>query len=678
MEDQSVLIPKIEVADKPVEVSKNTSQVEATSETESLEEKANEITQKNPKAKKMLKKIVFGVLIFLGVLILYNLISGLLLYRNALRLRDDASVLIEAAKLQDLTKIKSNLGQVKTSLNKFARTYKLISWQKFIPYVGGYISDGAHLVKAGQSGLVAGELVVETMEPYADLLGFSLEGETQVLAASTSAETTKDRIDFIVKTIPDLAPKIDDIAKEVVIIQKEISQINSDRYPEKYKSIEIRSQIKNAQDLVNEVSKFLTNGRPFLETIEYILGMDSPRTYLVLFQNDKELRPTGGFMTGYSIMKVDKATFTPVVSDDIYTLDAKYTPSITAPKPIIDYLKGPYALSPKWRLRDMNWSPDFAEAMKIVIPASEKAGVKDIDGVIAVDTQLLVNLLDVMGPIGVSGYGNFSTEIEPKCNCPQVIYELESFADVEGAVIWDPLTGKIISAPANYNNRKAIIGPLMNSIMANALGQPKEKMAPLIAAGFKSLVEKHVLLFVSDSEKQEAVANFGIGGVINQAYEEDYLHVNDANLGGRKSNMYAYEAVDQDIVVASDGTVTKTVTITYQNPEKHDGWLNSVLPTWVRVYVPKGSQLITSEGLEDTVDPYEELGKTVFSGYFELRPEGMSKVTFKYTLPFKVSKEYRMLIQKQPGTGGFLYTINLGKQMEEFMLTTDKEIKLDI
>ena len=72
--------------------------------------------------------------------------------------------------------------------------------------------------------------------------------------------------------------------------------------------------------------------------------MDSPRTYLILFQNDKELRPTGGFMTAYAIMKVDKVKFTPVLSSDIYTLDAAYKPSIPAPAPIINYIKGPYIL----------------------------------------------------------------------------------------------------------------------------------------------------------------------------------------------------------------------------------------------------------------------------------------------------------------------------------------------
>ena len=544
--------------------------------------------------------------------------------------------------------------------------------------MGTYVADGKHALVSGQAGLEAGELAITAIEPYADLLGFTGGSGNQVLAATSGEETAKDRIDFIVQAIPSLLPQIDAISAKMKIIQDEIGQINPDKYPEKIKTTEVRSKLKQAKELVSQASTFLVNGRPFLESSQYILGMDSPRTYLVIFQNDKEIRPTGGFMTGYSIMKVDKATFTPVVSDDTYTLDAKYNPEIQAPQPLIDYIKGPYALSTKWRLRDMNWSPDFATSMIQFVEAAEKAGIAEVDGVIAVDTQILVNILDVIGPIGVPGYGNFSTEIEPKCNCAQVIYELESFADNEGAVVWDPVSGKIVYAPANYNNRKAIIGPLMNSILSNALGQPKEKMAPLLEAAFKSLMEKHALFFLYDETAQKAVSGFGLGGKIDQEYSGDYLHINDANLGGRKSNLYAYETVEQDISVAGDGTVTKTVTITYQNPEKQDGWLNSVLPTWVRVYVPKGSELIQSTGLEKSTDPYEDLGRTVFAGFFKLRPEGVSKVTFEYKLPFKVSKEYKMLIQKQPGTDGFLYTVTLGKFSEEFKLKTDKELKIEI
>ncbi len=664
MAEPSILIPKIDV----------TQNVPVEQKAVDNNDKAQEII-KEKKPRKTWVKVAFSLLVLVLVILVFNIISGFLIYGKVNKLMDSSKVLMQAAQSQDLAQIKNEIGNTKKSLNGLAASYKLVAWEKFLPFVGAYISDGEHAIRAGQAGLDAGESVLDVMDPYADLLGF--KNGQDVLGAKTGEETAQDRIDFIVKTIPDLIPQIDMISGKMKIVQEEISGINPNRYPDKVKGIAVRSQIKNIQDTVNTASVFLVNGKPLLESMEFLLGVDAPRTYLLLFQNDKELRPTGGFMTAYAILKIDKAKVSTVTSNDIYSLDAVYKPAIQAPEPIIKYIKGPYILSQKWRLRDMNWSPDFAESMKIVVPATEKAGVTGIDGVIAVDTQVLVNILNVIGPIGVPGFGNFSTEISAECNCPQVIHELEAFADVEGPIIWDPLTGKIIQRPPNSDNRKKIIGPLMNSILANALGQPKEKISPLLQAGYKSLIEKHVLFYLLDGNVQEAVSNFGLGGAITD-YQGDYLHINDANLGGRKSNLYAYETVEQDIQVAGDGTVTKTVTITYQNPEKQDGWLNSLLPTWVRVYVPKGSELVTSEGLETAQAPYEDLGKTVFAGFFKLRPEGVSKVTFKYKLPFKVSKEYKLLIQKQPGTDGFLYTINLGKRTEEFKLITDKEVRIGL
>lgn len=649
-EESSILVPKIEV----------------------LQENVSPTQVKSGKA----KKIWLIALIFFSVFLIYNLVAGFFVYQKGVKLAASLSQLSKDAQSKDLAKIKAGLEQTNIKLGDFRTAYKFISWAKILPFVGSYVKDGDHAATAAKAGIEAGQIVVTTIEPYSDLLGLR-GGASPILGAKTGEQTTRDRIDFIVKTIPDLLPKIDSISAKAKIVSDEISQINPDRYPEVYKGKKIRFQIKSAQDLVIEASNFIVNGKPMLENAPYLLGMDAPRTYMILFQNDKELRPTGGFMTAYAVMKVDKAKFEPVSSNDIYNLDAQYKPSIRAPEPIIKYIKGPYILSQNLRLRDMNWSPDFGVSMQTFTDAISKLGVGSIDGIIAVDTQLLTNLLDAIGPIGVPGFGNFSTKTDPECNCPQVIHELESFADVEGPIIWDPLTGKIILRPPNSDNRKKIIGPLMNSILANAFGQPKEKLPALFDAGFRSLIEKHVLFYIFNQKVQTAVSDFGLGGTIKN-YDGDYLHVNDANLGGRKSNLYATEDVNQDIKIGPDGTVTKTLTITYKNPMKHDGWLNSVLPTWVRVYVPQGSTLVTSEGLDAKADPYDDLGKTVFAGFFQLRPEGVSKVTFEYKLPFKVSKIYKLLIQKQPGTDGFLYSIKIGKRAEEFYLKTDKELKIGI
>lgn len=641
--EESVLIPKIELSNNLQEVP----------------------VQSKLKVSKKTTPIVVGVLSFL---ILAIFIPGFLTYQSSRKLLTSSLKLGNLIQTGNLPAVKAEIPNVKKSLSKVRANYVFFSWTKILPFVGGYVGDLGHVIMAADAGFDALDIMATTIQPYAETLGFTqaLDGE----------KTTQERIDFIIKAIPDVIPKLDEISGKLSLIKKEIDQIDPARYPEKMKGKVVRANIIQVQVLVDQGTTFVTEGKPLLEVAPYLLGIDGNRNYLVLFQNDKELRPTGGFMTAYSIMKVSNAKFEPVLSNDIYNLDAKYKPNIMAPDPLITYIKGPYVLSKNWRLRDMNWSPDFEESMKLFTKEAQGVGVEEFDGIIGVDTQLLVNLLDAMGPIGVPGFGNFSTKIEPKCNCPQVIYELESFADTEGPIVWDPVSGKIVYTPPNYDNRKKIIGPLMNSILANALGQPREKLPSLFEAGYKSLIEKHVLLYLIDAKAQKAVSDFGIGGRIED-YQGDYLHVNDANLGGRKSNLYVKSEVSQEIEI-ENGEVVKTVTLTYKNPMKHDGWLNSVLPNWVRVYVPKGSELIAVEGLEDKIESYEDLGKTVFAGLFSLRPEGISKITFKYRLPFKVSKDYKMLIQKQPGTDAPLYMISLGKHSQEFNLRTDKEIKLRI
>lgn len=627
------------------------------------------------KRKEKIKKILPIIGAIALVILFLMSVSVFSFYRRAMAVKDSVDMLSIAMQHKNIDELKAELDNTQDAVTKLDRSYTFVSWGKLVPFLGVYVNDAGHVIKAAEYGLEAADIVIEAMEPYADLIGFT-NGQTDQ-APTTGEKTAKDRIDIVVNSLPSLLPQLDILSEKLVLIDNELSYIDPDQYPEEFRGMQVRDNIAKGLDVVDQATLFVTQGRPLLEKAPDLLGLAKPRTYLVLFQNDKELRPTGGFLTAYSIMTVDEANFNPVSSDDIYNLDAKYKPAIPAPKPLIDYIKGPYILNKNTRLRDMNWIPDFSDSMELLVGEAKGIGIDDIDGIISVDTQVLVNLLDVIGPIGVPGFGNFSTEITPECNCPQVIYELESFADVEGPVIWDPVTGEIIQSPPNSDNRKRIIGPLMNSVMVNAMGQPKEKLPDLVEAALKSLTEKHVLFYLFDEEEQAAAEAFGIAGTIMD-YDGDYLHVNDANLGGRKSNLYVTQEVNQEIDVAKDGTVTKTVTITYNNPEKHDGWLNSVLPNWVRIYVPRGSELVDFSGVQDIADPYEEFGKTVYAGFFELRPQGVAKVTVTYKLPFKVEDEYNLLIQKQPGTDAPLHTVNLGKKQEEFFLKTDEELNFNI
>lgn len=648
--DSAILIPKIDPTKGDTPIESNIIEV---------------------KRKRKIKPIFIIIPSIIIVIVLLIAVPAMLFLSKLNTVYSDLKPLVATINIEDTVKLKTDLETIKKSVDSLKKSFALVSWMKIFPYAGKYVEDFDHALKAGTYTLDAGDITLTTIEPYLTVLGFKDDGKD-------SGQTSQERIDFIVNSIPEILPKAGEISDKFVKAEEELNNIDPNDYPEKFRNIDLREKLKKALELFKDVSKYVSESKPLLESAPYLLGLDSDRQYLVLFQNDKELRPTGGFLTAYSIMKVSKAKFEPVSSDDIYNLDSKYKPSLPAPEPIVDLIKGPYVLSQNIRLRDMNYSPDFKVGMDLFTKEAESIGLTGIDGIIAVDTGLLVNLLDAMGEIGVPGFGNFSTKVEPKCNCPQVIYELESFADVEGPIIWDPVTGKIILRPKNSDNRKKIIGPLMNSILANAFGATKEKLPKLVEGVFKSVTEKHVLFYLFDESAQKAVEGFGIAGRIEEYTSGDYLHISDSNLGGRKSNLYVKQEVEQEIVALKDGTIEKTVTITYKNPEKFDGWLNSVLPNWVRIYVPEGSKLVAVEGLEKEYETVSELGKTVYSGYFKLRPEGVSKVTFKYTLPFKKPADFRMMIQKQPGTDMPLYTVRTSKYEEEFLLKTDKELRIKL
>lgn len=623
------------------------------------------------------KKMVF---VTLGVLLFLTLLFGVLvlwpawgMYKSGTRLYTQAQVLQASVAAQNINIVESEVTKLENELMGFEKAFKRTAYLKYIPVLRTYWHDGEAAIAAGKYGLDTAQLSIETIKPYADVIGFAGGAE-----AKSGEETANDRIDFIVKTIEGVLPKMDEISQNAAKTQAEISKIDPKRYPKTFRGREVRSKLKNAISLAGEMAGIIVQSKPLMEAAPYLLGINEERTYLVLFQNDKELRPTGGFITAYSIMTVNDGKFNQVSSSDIYNLDDNYTPRVDAPKPIVDYLKGAYLINDNYRLRDMNWNPDFRASMELFLEEARRAGIDDIDGVVAVDTHVVVNILNVIGPIGVPGFGNFSTEIDERCNCPQVIYELESFADVEGPIVWsENEPDKIIYAPDNYENRKKIVGPLMNSIISNALGQEKEKLPDLFMAGLRSVNEKHVLVYVFDDKAQAGVESFDLAGKIKNS-ECDYLHINDANLGGRKSNLYVTEEVAQDIEIAEDGSVSKTLTITYKNPQDYDGWLNSVLPNWTRIYIPEGSEILGVEGFEDPGETYVEHEKTVISGGFELRPQGVKKIIVSYKLPFKLTDEYKLLIQKQPGKDKPLYTINIGGSTEEFFLATDSDFRFDL
>jgi len=622
--------------------------------------------KKSNKLRLIFMGLGFFLLLIAGIFgIAYSAAKSFMTERRPLE--EDVNNLKTAIKEQNLVKTKeetANLRRDIERLQKKLETYKLVG---NLPKVKDYYQDAHHGIKAGLASLRAGDLVIDAISPYSDIFG--LTGEE---TASPGGKTTLDRVSFLVTTLDKIRPQLDEIGSELETAKKEIDQINPSRYPIEIKGIKIRENLNLAITTLDQVSSLVNDAKPLLEVTPDLMGVSTPKYYFVLFQNDAELRPTGGFMTAYGILKVDKGKITPILSEDIYSLEASWGRKIPAPDPIKKF----HINVPYFYLRDMNLSPDFAVSMKPImeIYSNQIPGAKKVDGVIAVDTKLLVGLLEVLGQIGVPEFGNFSAENDKRCDCPQVVYRLEEMADQPVSTV--------------RTSRKAVIGPLMHSILANAFNSPKSKISQLVNVALTAVKEKHVLFYLFDEKAQKAVEAFNLAGRVKE-FTGDYQLLVDTNFAGAKSNLFIKQKLEEKIEIAADGSITKTIDITYNNPFppsncnllKGGLCLNGLYRDWIRLYVPKGSELIEVSGSEIKPNTYEELGKTVFEVFYgdkyPLNPQSSTKVSFKYKLPFKAEKgkPYELLIQKQAGIEKYDMTVDFNGKKQDFELRTDKELR---
>lgn len=612
---------------------------------------------------KKLFKLIFVFFLIIGIL-------GLLLYIPFRGMHVKAQVLLvsakkvkESFKTNNLDEVEKNLAILKNDYASFQKESEKVYWATYLPVVGLYITDVKNGISAGEDILKAADITIQSMAPYADLIGFQK-------GASFAEKSADDRIETAVLTLDKILFRVDEIAKYIDSARAKLDRIDEGRYPNKIGDIEVGDKIKNVKEQFDGVASLFVDAKPLIKKFPEIMGAEKEKLYLVLFQNDKELRPTGGFLTAYALFKVNKGRFRVERSEDIYHLDQSISTHPKAPESILKYHKG----VSQFNIRDSNLSPDLVESLKLFNSLYVKSGQKvNYDGVFFVDTHLLVDMLDVLGDTSASGI-IFSSKRDPRCSCPQVIYKLLDEID----------------RPVNYvkENRKGLLGDLLYAIMQKALGfSPSKYWGKLSQVFIKNLEEKHILVNLKDESAQQAIEAINFGGRIKD-FDGDYLHINDANLAGAKSNLFITHMITSDTEIKSDGTVERSITIDYKNPHKGSDCsllrgglcLNATFRNWLRIYVPKGSKLVSFKGSKTEVVTYEELGKTVYEGFMTVNPLGKSTVVVTYTLPFRVDKksDYKLLIQKQPGTKGHLYKIVVdGHAINEFPLKEDKLIKLN-
>lgn len=443
----------------------------------------------------------------------------------------------------------------------------------------------------------------------------------------------------------------------------------------------LRQNLDNLKLYLPSTVTNLKNLNEIFDVLLEILGHDLEKRYLVLFQNNNELRATGGFVGSYALFDVYQGEIInlEIPGGGTYDLDAGQTVKYRAPQALS-------LVNQHFNIWDANWWPDFPTSAQKISTMFQNSGGASVDGVIAINAKVLQDLLRVLGPVYLEEY------------------EITITADNVFAVIQEEVE---INYDKEINQPKAVISDLVPLILDKLLSF-EDKQKEIINTFASNLASKDIQIYLDDNNLQSKMNDFGwSGGMVNN--NKDFLAVINTNIAGGKTDNDIQQTIDHKAEIRSNGDIINTVRVTRIN----NGVINNPLSgidggnvSYLRVYTPLGSELIEAIGfdtipdnyfkatdytaqldddlaLEETklidgasqTEIYTSLDKTVFANWIALKPGESQTVSIKYKLPFKLNfkdkltnnwwqdfykkdlslENYSLLVNSQSGIGNTIF-----------------------
>ncbi|TAK03877.1 DUF4012 domain-containing protein [Patescibacteria group bacterium] len=534
---------------------------------------------------------------------------------------------------------------------------------EFLPWVAPQARAASALAAAGRSAVEALKIAATLGADLARLSGLSA-ADLQALSEGASPGTSLGDLPsatkrLLLRRLVASADELDETAERIAIARAELAQADREGVASGTFAALVPLAGKLAQ--AEETLRLLSRAARVLPAFA---GIDGSKTSLLLFLNDAELRPGGGFIGTYGALTVKDADIAALYTHDAYALDGPAEARVTQvpPEPLRRWLG-----AQKWFFRDANWSPDFAassrDALRLFRSEQELGGGTPtaFDGVIGFTPAFAADLLRLTGPIEAGGQ-TFSSE--------NVYDKLEYQVEVGYAGQGIPLA-----------QRKEIVAELVERMKARLEAMPVSRWGEIAQAAERALVAKSLLLYSEDPSSQRVIDAVGWGGRVASPAWGDALMAVDANLASLKTDPAVKRTLRYETFKNSSGQYVGRVTIHYDHEGRFD-WKTTRYRTYARVYVPAGSEFIRVTGaLKDDrlhepsgaaggADVGQELGFTVFGAFTSIEPGTSRDLVFEYLLAPSVvesiaSGSYRLKVFKQAGAqeGGLTLRLDFDKNV---------------
>lgn len=313
----------------------------------------------------------------LALALVYLAVSGWLTYRQVTRLRAHVR---ELTQLRSPVALSAQLALIQQDVKQLDRRLALplaaapkLGW---LPRVGPSLAAAPVLWQAGQDLLDYGVVAGAALAPAAEAM---LQGQLEPEQAFGQLDAQ------LIEQGPVLAA----LAGRGHDSVQRIAALDASA---------LLPQLRGPVAQVQSLSPVITAAVDGLPLLPAMMGASEPRTYLLLAQNNHELRATGGFISAMGTLQCDGGLPRLTSFVDSYQVENWEAPHPDPP----EALRRTMGLD-LWVTRDGNWWPDFPTSARAVADLYTLNQDTPVAGVVAVDMAAAERLLEVLTPLPVAG-----------------------------------------------------------------------------------------------------------------------------------------------------------------------------------------------------------------------------------------------------------------------------------
>ncbi len=548
----------------------------------------------------------------------------------------------------------------------------------------------------------------EALKSISEIESFFIETKDAISVLSKSTQLKLDDNSFLkgATLLLDTGELISKASKEMVIIINDIFSINIFDNTEKITFInnlfgrlelissyldisitniegfdinilpkDIKEKVLGVYDKTKEMKLYLDVIISNKQYLLKILGYPHPQRYMVVFQNNNEIRPTGGFIGSFLLFTLNDGVIEDIKFKDVYEIDNQLLDPLKSPK-------GLDTISEFWGMRDANYSPDFPTSVQNILWFLDKGKGPTVNSVVLLDQTVVEEILGLTGPIYLKDYG--------------LSLDKTNFSFVLSYIVESKILGS--------KTPKKIIDDLIPVVVSKISdGCDTKKFIDL----FLSLKDrKHITFYYDDEYIQDILAIYGLSGaVLNVLPNQDYLQMVLTSVSGNKSDAFIRYNLVHLSEISATGEIINTIRLKREHTwsKENEEFFNNMIikfglkniaiedlrailgkgpnKMFFRFYVPKGSEVL---GASMPIESLDDLDKTVFSFISkDIYPGEEDYIEIRYKLPFVNKADlYKMFIEKQIGMYGIdlnkIVKINGGIPVLDDKLVFDRDINYEI